>query len=118
MIRQVTWEWQTFLICIFLGMCATSCYDVLRILRVMIPHHKFVIALEDILYWIGIGIGVSYFIFQYNGGVIRSFFIEGFIIGMVFMNISISKITISLFLKIYNWVKDRVRRSFARKKDG
>ncbi len=114
MIRGIAWEWQTFFICIFLGMCATSCYDVLRILRVMIPHHRFVIALEDILYWIGIGIGVSYFIFQYNGGVIRSFLIEGFIIGMVFMNIRISKITISLFLKIYNWIK----KMFARKKDG
>lgn len=114
MIRQITWEWQTFFICIFFGMCATSCYDVLRILRVMIPHHRFLIALEDLLYWILIGIGSSYFIFRYNGGVIRSFLIGGFIIGMVFMNISISKVAISLFLKVYNCIK----KIFARKKDG
>lgn len=117
MIRGITWEWQTFLMWIFLGMCATSCYDVLRILRGMIPHHKVVIALQDVLYWIILGISISYFIFRSNGGEIRSFFIGGFIIGMVLMNESISKITVPKFLKVYCWIQKRCKKIFARKKD-
>ena len=54
-----------FLVGIFLA----ASYDVLRILRGLIPHGKLLINLEDLIYWIYVAVVVFVQLYEKNDGV-------------------------------------------------
>ena len=58
-------------------------YDLLRIIRRLIPHGVSIIALEDILFWTGSAITIFYMLYQENDGYLRGFSIGGVVLGML-----------------------------------
>lgn len=54
-----------------LGMALMVAYDVCRFLRWLIPHHRFVVALGDILFWTAVSVPAYGLFFIYNDGEIR-----------------------------------------------
>lgn len=54
-----------------LGMGLMGAYDVCRFLRWIIPHHKFMVAVEDILFWSIMSLPAYALFFVYNDGEIR-----------------------------------------------
>jgi hypothetical protein len=117
------------LIYVFGGICATLFYDVLRILRKLFGRMRTTIGLQDIIYWMIIGIGFSYIVFTYNDGRIRAFLLFEFAIGMIVANLTISRMVVPIFIKILeipiNFLRNLVisiklksRKVARRKKDG
>ena len=59
MVSAGIYEELALLCCFFLvGVFLAACYDVLRILRGIIPHGTFLINLEDLVYWIYVAVVV------------------------------------------------------------
>lgn len=64
------------------GFAALFAYDLVRILRVFIPHNKIAVCLEDCLFWITCSVFVFQMIYERNDGVLRGFFAVAFTVGM------------------------------------
>lgn len=59
------------LVTLCVGMLLMLGYDILRFMRWIIPHHKAVIVLEDIIYWTLVAIPTYAVFYIYNNGEIR-----------------------------------------------
>lgn len=81
MSTYIHWELMLFLRAAFLGALLLSGYDVLRILRQVFPHPRWMVAFEDFIYWVSLGFFVFAKIYHLNQGSIRSFFILGLLLG-------------------------------------
>lgn len=57
------------------GAALMAAYDVLRALRVLLPHGALLVGLEDILYWLAAGFTVFYLLYREQDGVIRLYVI-------------------------------------------
>lgn len=82
MVSSVYWEWNLLTEGLKLGVCLGLIYDGFRLFRILIPHHKFIIDLEDIIYWT-----ISTFlIFRMQNrladGITRGFVIASLLLGM------------------------------------
>ena len=77
-----------FLIGIFLA----ASYDVLRILRGLIPHGKLLINLEDLIYWMYVAVVVFVELYDKNDGQLRGYVFGGLLMGMIIYAASFARI--------------------------
>ncbi len=91
---SITVELHFFLISILWGGILLLAYDILRILRRLIPHDGFFIALEDLFFWVLASLFVFAMIYRVNDGVIRGFSALGVILGGVLYHYSISDLMV------------------------
>lgn len=76
MSSDIIWESGTFLYALWWGMVLAFQYDTIRIIRRIIRHRRvFMIAVEDVIYWIYVGIRIFIICFYVNSGIIRSFIV-------------------------------------------
>ncbi len=68
---------------LFMGVFITFIYDILRIFRRVIPHRKFAISLEDILFWIYCAVKVFLMMHHESNGTLRWFAVLGALTGML-----------------------------------
>ena len=81
---DIIWESCTFLYALWWGMVLAFQYDTIRIIRRIIRHRRvFMIAVEDVIYWIYVGIRIFIICFYVNSGIIRSFIVVGLVCGPV-----------------------------------
>lgn len=69
-----------FFVFAVLGLCIGVLYDVLRILRELLPHKRWIIGLEDIVFWTISGFFIFKYIYETNSGALRGFIFIGLII--------------------------------------
>lgn len=84
---------------LFLMFLGTGCflvvvYDVLRILRRLIPHGKWILAVEDILYWMGTAVFLFILLCRENEGLLRGFCLGGAAVGMFLYNQLLSPVLV------------------------
>ena len=72
------------------GVILILVYDLLRIIRRLIPHGPFMTALEDLLFWAGSAVAVFSMLYKENDGYLRGFSIGGVIIGMILYSVLLS----------------------------
>lgn len=74
-------------------------YDVLRIIRKVLPHKMWLVGAEDLIFWIGSGVALFAMLYRENSGYIRGFVIGGVLVGMLFYNLLLSAhiVKISVF---------------------
>jgi spore cortex biosynthesis protein YabQ len=77
MILSIGFQLRLFLLMIITGFVIGFVYDILRIIRRIIKHGKFIANIQDIIYWVIVTIFVFYIIFTYNNGEIRFYSILG-----------------------------------------
>lgn len=77
-----------------------AAYDVLRILRKVIPHNEIVMGMEDVIYWASASIGMFYVLYTGNDGIIRLFAIGTMVLTMLFYNAVISRFTVPILGKL------------------
>jgi Spore cortex protein YabQ (Spore_YabQ). len=77
-------ELRFFAVSFYWGMLLLVIYDLFRILRRVIKHNNFFIALEDIIYWTVCGVLIFHMIYRQNNGIIRGFSILAMVLGMLF----------------------------------
>lgn len=71
-----------WLSCFVTGILITMLYDVLRILRRVIPHGGFLTSLEDSLFWVFVTILLFLLLYHMNNGTLRWFAVFGLFAGM------------------------------------
>lgn len=65
-----------------MGILITVLYDILRILREIIPHNILAISLEDFLFWAACSLLIFFVLIQENNGILRWFSVAGAMAGM------------------------------------
>ena len=84
MVSAGIYEELALLCCFFLvGVFLAACYDVLRILRGIIPHGTFLVNLEDLVYWIYVAVVVFVELYDKNDGRLRGYVFGGLLAGMI-----------------------------------
>lgn len=66
-------------------------YDLLRILRIFIPHSPAVVGVEDMAYWIYAGVMTFSLLYEQNDGGLRGYVIAGVFMGMFLYDRLISR---------------------------
>lgn len=66
----------------YMGIFITFVYDILRVLRKVIPHPDFLVSLEDMGFWIYCAIKVFLMMYHESNGTLRWFAIGGALTGM------------------------------------
>ncbi len=88
MIAQQTW---LFLYTVLFGILFAVVYDTLRAVRRAVPHALFIIQLEDIIFWLGVGAASYWLMFSSNYGEIRGFCLLGLGLGTLLYGCTLSR---------------------------
>lgn len=97
---EILKEADVLLAAFLMGALLLLAYDMLRIIRRLVPHKIWLVGMEDIIFWIGSGIALFAMLYQENSGYIRGFVIGGVLLGMLLYNLVLSTwvVTGSVFL--------------------
>ncbi len=82
---------------LIMGVFITFVYDILRIIRRVIPHGGFWVSVEDMVFWLYCGVEVFLLMYHESNGTLRWFAVIGAMTGMILY----IKLVSSLFVK---WV--------------
>lgn len=80
---------------LLMGVFITFLYDVLRVLRRVVPHGSFLVSLEDFIFWVYCGAEVFLLMYHESNGTIRWFSIIGALAGII----AYKKLVSTLFVK-------------------
>lgn len=81
--QGITIELQFFVISMLWGAIVLLSYDLLRILRRIIQHNAFFVAVQDLIFWVLASVFIFAMIYVKNSGTIRGFSVMGMVIGML-----------------------------------
>lgn len=65
------------------GIIITAVYDIIKIIRNVIPHDGFFIGIEDTIFWIFASLFLFSMLYKMNNGTVRWFAIAGSAVGMI-----------------------------------
>lgn len=99
----VIWELCYVGECLLLGAGLMFLYDVLRVIRIAIPHSIVVISIEDVLYWIVAGLLMFMLLYKEDAGSIRWFAVALTVGGMLIYNFGISRFVVPFVGKCIRW---------------
>ena len=101
---SVSGQVYTFLSCILGGLLVGLIFDIFRLSRKFIKTNDIVTYIEDILFWILVGIIVLATIFLSNNGQIRGYIFLGIFLGAIFYFLVFSRMiinTLTCLIKIF-----------------
>jgi spore cortex biosynthesis protein YabQ len=98
--HAISIELKFFLISVLWGCILLLIYDCLRILRRLIKHDSFFIALEDLIFWVAASLYIFAMIYKQNNGIIRGFSVMGMAIGMVLYHYIASDLLVNMITKL------------------
>ena len=97
--QAITIELQFFLISILWGGILLLVYDGLRVIRRLIKHDSFFLAVEDLIFWVLASVSIFAMMYRENNGIIRGFSVMGMAIGMVLYHYIFSEILVNIITK-------------------
>ncbi len=98
-------EMNLFGICVVLGAFLAFVYDIIRILRLLIPHKDIFVDIEDLAFWLFTAWMVFKTLVVYNRGALRAYAFFGMILGVVIYAFSLSKLILYIVRKIVPYWK-------------
>lgn len=110
MTEIINLEVQFFLTSILYGILLLVVYDCIRIIRRIVPHKGFFVALEDILFWLVASIVIFIMIYERNNGTIRGFAILGMLLGMVIYNQLLSQLVVKGITRIIKTIIKAIKK--------
>lgn len=90
-------------------------YDLLRVLRLVIPHGSIWIGLEDVIYWIYASLMTFTLLYRENDGIIRAYVIAAVFAGMALYDVCVSRFMIRLLKKMKKYLKMKISKRIHRK---
>ncbi len=105
MILSMTNQALLFLYSVIFGFVVGFFYDILRVFRRIIKHHKILIHIEDFLYWIFLTATLFFIMLSINNGEIRFFLFPGVFIGMILYYHTVSGLFLKTSDKIIKLIK-------------
>lgn len=106
---SIAHQTQAFFCAILIGMGLGLLYDVFRILRVAFPAPKFVVAAQDVLYFILASGLTCLFTLGINEGEMRSFVLIGELLGWIFYFFTIGTVVMAVSRRVIAAVKTVLR---------
>lgn len=101
MTTDIKFEFYIFLNSVYAGLVSGIIFDLYRVIRYFFKPKKVVTIIEDLLFWIGIGLIFFYILNKSNWGQLRGYVFIGFFLGgLIYLNI-LSKVLLPIFLKIF-----------------
>ena len=101
-------EMTLFGICLLLGAFLAFLYDLIRILRLLIPHKDVIVDIEDLAFWIFTAWMVFKTLVVYNRGALRAYAFIGMFLGVVIYAFTLSK----LLLKFFRLITQKKKKCF------
>lgn len=77
-------------------------YDVIRIIRRIVIHNGFFVALEDLLYWVTCSLLIFRMMYKQNNGIIRGFAILAMLLGMLMYRGILSDLLVETISNVLN----------------
>ncbi len=108
--KAINIELQFFMISILWGAILLFAYDLIRILRRVIKHNGFFLALEDLIFWVVSSVFIFAMMYKENNGIIRGFSVAGMGIGMVLYHYILSDWFVGFVTKLINLLLWPIRR--------
>lgn len=102
-------EWQFFFASVFCGVMLLGIYDLIRAMRNTWKHKSWIIAVQDILFWLAAGILLFSCAYRWNNGIIRWYFLVGICLGMLCYRVGISQ----FFLEFVSFLLKRLKMFFS-----
>lgn len=96
-------ELQFFGLAVLRGIWILALYDLLRILRRVVPHGVWTIALEDVLYWAGTALLIFQLLYRENDGALRGYALFAVAAGMFAYHQTISGWLVEHIAGVLNW---------------
>lgn len=81
--EEIIHEARFFLLSLLTGIVWMFAYDLIRVVRLFIPHKKWLVFLGDYLFWFVGSFLVFVMIYQVNDGIIRGFSVVAMVLGMM-----------------------------------
>lgn len=94
------WEADYLVRCFLFGIGLMAAYDVLRIVRIVVPHNSVFMGIEDMLYWLAASVGMFYVLYIGDDGTIRWFAIGAAVLGMVLWNGIVSRFAVPVIGRV------------------
>lgn len=70
------------------GVTVVLAYELIRILRRIVPHNLLAVSAEDFLFWLGVSFFLFIKIYGTSDGSIRWYFVLGVVVGMIIAQIT------------------------------
>lgn len=86
---------------VLVGMGLFFLYDILRIIRRLIPHGNLWIGAEDFVYWLICTGTVFVMLYQQNDGMVRGFALGGLLVGMGIYYLLLSRLMIRINVLVW-----------------
>lgn len=96
-------ELQFFGLAVLRGVWILALYDVLRILRRVVPHGVWTVALEDVLYWAGTALLIFQLLYRENDGALRGYALFAVAAGMFLYHQTLSGWLVEHIAGVLNW---------------
>lgn len=91
-----------FLLAILNGVFLGFLYDLIRVFRRMVKHPRWLVSLQDFIYWVVSSFIIFLEIFHHNDGSLRGFLCLGVVLGLTLYFLLVSKLVLCVFMKIYH----------------
>ena len=109
------YETKLFLLSFLIGLVFGAVYDVLRIIRIVKKHHRYVVFVEDFAFVVFCSFWYFLFSTELARGQIRLFILIGMFIGFIVYLLTVGSLTTRLatgirtiYEKAENWVKSKI----------
>ena len=109
MVSSVYWEWEFLIQTIKLGVKAAFIYDAFLLFRMLIPHKRVIVSIEDMIYWMYITVIIFQLQMEQTNGILRGYSILGMVLGMGIYNKLLGENIIALAEKWISFVKMRLK---------
>lgn len=96
-------ELQFFGLAVLRGVLILVIYDLLRIIRRIVPHGVWAVALEDVAYWITTALLVFQLLYRENDGAVRGYALLAVAVGMMLYHQTLSNCIVGHIAGILNW---------------
>lgn len=103
---MILWEADYLFTCFLLGLLLMVLYDILRIARIVLPHGRIVVGIEDAVYWLFVGFAVFVRLYRGNDGIIRWYAIAAVAAAMMLFNSCISRFAVPFIGKLLRFPID------------
>ncbi|GMQ57530.1 hypothetical protein AN1V17_19250 [Vallitalea sediminicola] len=99
----------SFMMSILSGVFLGFVYDLVRVLRRIIKHPKWLINVQDFIFWLFGSFIIFLDIFKNNNGTLRGFLYIGVFLGLIIYFLAISKLVLMIFMKIYSFIANIIK---------
>jgi len=106
-------ELQFFGLAVLRGVLILVLYDIIRIIRRVMPHGIWIVTVEDIAYWIATALLVFQLLYQENDGAVRGYALLAVAVGMLLYHQTVSNWLVSHISGILRWCLGILLKPFA-----